>query len=78
MTTLGDKIREAIETQDATLAGRIADQLRFKHGLNFQQSFEVIKKASPDTELADWAALLYEADTLDSRRPAHQRIAFRR
>lgn len=76
--TLGDKIREAIKHQDATLAGRIADRLRYRHGLNYAQSFEIVKKAAPDIELPDWDALLYEADDLDSRRPANQRIPFAR
>lgn len=68
MTTLGDKIREAIANNDATLAGRIADRLRFTCGLNYAQSLEVVKKAAgADYDPAEWDALLYEADLQDSR-----------
>jgi len=66
--TLGDKIREAIANQDATAAGRIADRLRFKCGLNYSQSLQIVMKAAPDDyDPAEWDALLYEADRQDSR-----------
>ncbi len=74
--TLGDKIRDAIKRNDATAAGWAADLMR-NMGLNYSQSFQVVQKAAPETELADWDALLYESDRLDSLGPAHQRIAFK-
>ena len=72
MATLGDAIREAIANQDATRAGRISDRLR-RMGLNYQQQFDVVKRAAPDTELPDWDALLYQADEAESRStpPSH-------
>ena len=66
MAKLGEAIRETIATQDAARAGRIADRLRCM-GLNYKQSFDVVKRCAPDAELPEWDALLYEADSLESR-----------
>ena len=67
--TLGDAIRDALKTKDAAKAGSISDRLRFQYGLNYNQSFDVVKRAKPGTELAEWDALLYEADTIADRGP---------
>lgn len=66
MATLKEAIRETIADQDAMRAGKIADRLR-RMGMNYNQSFDVIKKCAPNTELADWDALLYEADETESK-----------
>ena len=60
---LHDAIAKAIDERDATAAGAVADFLRFRVGLNYDQTFEAVQKVRPHVTLAKWDGLLYEADT---------------
>ena len=58
---LGKAITRAVKTNDAALAGRIADVLRFKHGYSYedvQNAFCYITNCTP----AAVEALMYEVD----------------
>ena len=66
---LGDLVVKAVKEQSAALAARVADCLRFKAGMNYDQSLEFVQgacrkaKVKPP-EMSEWDALLYEADQL--------------
>ena len=65
--TLADIIVAAVQKRNATAAGRIADILRFKHGMTYQESFDFVceqcrKRGVEPPELAAWDELLREAD----------------
>tara|TARA_Y100000310_G_C20405263_1_gene679370 strand:- start:44 stop:241 length:198 start_codon:yes stop_codon:yes gene_type:complete len=59
------KIREMIERavndQDAPAAGAVSDCLRFRHGKNYDEIFEIVNSVAA-IDAADWDALLYECD----------------
>lgn len=65
--TLADLIVAAVQTRNATAAGRIADILRVKHGMTYQESFDFVseqcrKRGVEPPELADWDELLRESE----------------
>jgi predicted nucleic acid-binding protein len=60
MITIGASLDKVRETQDAVLAGKIADFLRFKRGLNYNQIAALAAEHGIDAET--WEALQYEAD----------------
>ena len=55
-----DLIRQAVEKQDAAAAGQVAEFCRFKAGLNYRETFDLVHRRSPSISLAQWDALLYE------------------
>jgi len=59
---LKDAIKEALVTRDAVLAGKVADYCRFRLGMNYPQTFALVQEVRPQAMLAEWDALLYEAD----------------
>lgn len=60
-TTLGDAIKKAVETHDASLAGKVADYCRFKLGMSYQETLEFVQAIAPISE-SNWESLLYYAD----------------
>lgn len=62
---LAEAIREAVETNDARKAGRIADTLRAS-GCRYADIFKMFHKATA-IALPEFDALMYEADKLTSR-----------
>lgn len=66
MTTGTDEeIKRAIEVRDAVRLGRIVDSLRMR-GVNYQQLYNRARKLTGVT-LAEWDALMEEADDADSK-----------
>lgn len=61
--TIRQSIRDAVETEDARLAGAVADKLR-EAGYDYQATFEAFERAVPGIERRDFEQLLYEADGL--------------
>ena len=59
---LTDAIRQAVQNRDANLAGKVADTLRFRCGMSYQETYEFVNQRSP-IDLRDWEAMMYEADT---------------
>jgi len=57
-------IHDAYYTGNASWAGQIADKLRFKLGMNYNQMMEIVDEAG--ISKSGWDALLYEADRQDS------------
>jgi hypothetical protein len=43
-------------------AAAVADFCRFRLGLNYRQTFEIVQRVLPDMSMPEWDALLYEAD----------------
>jgi hypothetical protein len=64
-TTLRDCIVRAVRERNATLAGRVADVLRFRYGLDYRQTYEAVNAIEP-VDPREWEALLYESDTGDA------------
>jgi len=71
---LGDAIRDTLRTHNAQRAGKIAEFLRFKQGLDYNDSAAFVtdcaaKMDDPPEHPAElWEELLYEADTLSALR----------
>jgi hypothetical protein len=61
MMTMRQAIKSAVTERNATLAGQVADKLRFRYGMNYEESLEVVQAVVP-VDRADWDALLYAAD----------------
>lgn len=59
-----DMIKEAVSERDPVKAGRVADILRFRFGLDYDASYELVNKVEPIRPQL-WAAMMYEADTLE-------------
>ena len=59
---LREALRQAIQTENAMAVGHLADLMRFKLGLNYQESFAAARRACPGLTLDRWDGLLYEAD----------------
>lgn len=59
--TLREAIERTVREGNAAGAARIADHLRAK-GLNYSEVHDFVNRIQP-IELAEWDALLYEADT---------------
>jgi hypothetical protein len=62
--TAREQLQKAVRERDATVAGAIADQLRFVYGLNYDQTFELVKDWT-GLDAAEWATLMSEADWVD-------------
>jgi hypothetical protein len=60
---LREAIAQAIDRQDASAAGAVADFLRFRAGLDYARTFALVQKVRPTVTPAEWDGLLYEADT---------------
>ena len=58
--TVKEGIREASRTKNATLAGRIADYLRFHKGLDYADQMDIVKGCGVSPQ--DWEELLYESE----------------
>jgi hypothetical protein len=65
MTPLQDSIAIAVDTQNAKLAGKIADHLRAR-GMTYAQILAEVQCVRPDVTLGDWDALIYEAESEES------------
>lgn len=59
---LTDAIKQAVANRDSALAGKVADVLRFRCGMSYQESYEYVNRQSP-IDIRDWESLMYEADT---------------
>lgn len=55
----------AIDKGDARAAGALADTFRRK-GRTYAQVLAFVRTVRPNVTAAEWDALLYEADTMDS------------
>lgn len=53
--------------KSAELAGAVANFCRFNLGMNYKQTFELVKKRHPNLDEADWDQLLAEADDMEAR-----------
>jgi len=58
---LKDLIKRAVEQSDASAAGNVADICRFKIGLDYHHTFELVRRMYPDLDAATWENLLYAA-----------------
>jgi hypothetical protein len=65
--TLREALRQAIDTENAAAVGYLADLMRFKLGMNYQESFAAAQRACPGLTLDRWDGLLYEADRRSSQ-----------
>lgn len=61
-TTLRECITRAVRERNAVLAGKVADVLRLRYGLDYRQTYEAVNAVEP-IDMRDWESLLYEADT---------------
>ncbi|NIR28710.1 MAG: hypothetical protein GWN84_05220 [Gammaproteobacteria bacterium] len=59
--TIADVIRRALSHGDAKAAAAAADALRAK-GFTYRETFETVARVVPNATLAQWDALLREAD----------------
>ena len=61
--TGGEIIREAWRDQDHVRLGKIADWLRFKAGMDYQQTVDFVSKTTgEEISLAAWDEMMYLAD----------------
>jgi hypothetical protein len=58
---LGEAIKKAVQERDAAAVGGIADFLRFKLGMNYEQSFQFVHKLIAIAR-DEWEVLLYESE----------------
>lgn len=65
---LDEAIAKAIREQNAPLAGRCVDHLRFRMGLNYFEALARVQRVCPSVTEAAWDALLYEADEAETSR----------
>ncbi len=63
MISLAIAIRMAIDDSNHTIAGRIADHLRFRCRQNYQQILELVQQVRPRVTAAQWDDLMYRADS---------------
>lgn len=65
-----DAVRKAIETNDAALAGRIVDRLRFGIGMQYKHCYEVFRRNAPMPDhftMDDFEALMMGADEKEAQ-----------
>lgn len=62
--TIKDAIAEAARTNNAKLAGQIADRLRFKMGMNYNEITEMAGRAGVSP--GDWESLMEAADSAEA------------
>lgn len=58
---LGEVIREVVRDHDGQKAGRVADFLRFRHGMNYDQTYGLFRELTGISK-PDFESLMYEAD----------------
>ena len=63
MATLKDNIVRAVSEMNYINAGRIADKLRFKYGMNYKQVLEFFQRCVPSLTEAEFDQLMYAVDT---------------
>ena len=63
--SLGDVIRRA-GTGDIAAVKATADFCRFRLGLNYQQTLDLVRKVLPEMDEAKWDNLLYQVDEMES------------
>jgi len=61
--TTKERLWHAITTSDARELGLLVDLLRLR-GLNYDDMYDMAKRAVPGLELRDWDGLLYDVDEL--------------
>jgi hypothetical protein len=61
---MDDAIAKAIDERNARLAGIVANSLRFKGGMNYEQVLARVQKVRPNVTAEDWECLMYEADCI--------------
>jgi hypothetical protein len=59
--TVGEAMKKAIAEDNAIMAGRVSDQLRFNHGWSYDMVYELAKKTA-GISAADFDDLMYRAD----------------
>jgi len=62
MVSLKIAIRKAIDQDNHVAAGRIADGLRFRHGMDYNSILAVVQKVRPDVTPAQWDELMQRWD----------------
>jgi len=65
MAKLVEEFEAAINDRNAERVGKIVDVLRFKHKMNYKQTYDLAHQLTSIDE-AMWENLLYEADWLES------------
>lgn len=60
--SMSEVIRQAVREKNPRKAGKVADVLRFRFGLDYESVYNVVNKIEPISK-EDWEALMYEADT---------------
>lgn len=55
-------IEKAIDERSPRLAGRVADVLRFKGSMNYDEVLACVRRFRPEVTPRIWEALMYEAD----------------
>jgi len=58
-----EAIKQAVDTGNATMAGRCADILRVRCGMTYEQIFTFAREQVPTLTRAKWEGFMYEADT---------------
>ena len=53
-----ERVINAIKNMDSDTLGRFVELCRFKHGMNYRETFELIKKWYPTLTLAEYETLL--------------------
>ena len=64
---LKNMIIKAVETQNATLAGRLVDHCRYQLGMKYSEIFALANQLT-GVELGDWDALLMEYEEAQEAR----------
>ena len=59
---LGQAIEKAVGGQDAKLAGKCANFMRFRMGMNYPQVVARVQLQCPEVTENDWESLMYESD----------------
>lgn len=60
---LPEAAKQAVDRHDARMAGGVADSLRFKLGMNYEQTYQKIHEWT-GVDRDTWEELLYAADCL--------------
>lgn len=58
LITTNELLAKAIDTNNAKLAGQVADKLRLS-GCNYADIFRLVQAVRPEVTAADWEALMY-------------------
>lgn len=62
MRVTADTIRTAVESENASLCGKIAETLRFEYGMNYGKIWRTVSNVT-GISMADWDQLLQESET---------------